>query len=350
MPLERPDRTANLTDMKSRIVTFMRIRGPCLPIHISKETKTSLLLSSAFLSDLSSEKTIKISNMKVGGSPLYYLPGQENMLENFEKFLNHKEREALSKIKLAKVLKDDELEPAIRVALRNIQDFALPYPIKFRDASILFWQYYLVNEEEVRKMISDKLEQLQPKLQEKQEEKKIEEQLKEIKTEISQISAPEIKEEIEEKLEIEEKPKTPVLEITENVKKEAEKKQERERAEKQKSLEPIFIEQEKPKRVRIPTDKFLDQVKLFLASKNTEIVKIEKFDKKEITAKIRLESGKACFLLALDKKRVDAQDLAKAYKKSEGLPYIIITRGEASKKLKEEIDSYKNLERMEKLE
>ncbi len=343
MPLERVDRTANLTDIKSRIVTLMRIRGPCLPIHISKETKTSLLLASAFLSDLSSEKTIKISNMKVGGSPLYYLPGQENMMENFEKFLNHKEREALSNLKQAKVLKDDELEPAIRVALRNIQDFALPYPIKFRDLSILFWQYYLVNEEEVRKIISNKLEQLQPKPQEEQKPEKIEEQLKEIKTELNQISMPEVKKEIEVK---EEKPK---LQITETIA-ETEKKQEKERTEKQKSLEPIFIEQEKPKRVRIPTDKFLEQVKLFLASKNTEIVKIEKFDKKEITAKIRLESGKACFLLALDKKRVDAQDLAKAYKKSEGLPYIIITRGEASKKLKEEIDSYKNLERMEKLE
>ncbi len=333
MPLERVDRTTNLADMKSKIITFMRIRGPCLPIHISKETKSGLLLASAFLSDLSSEKTIKISNMKVGGSPLYYLPGQENMLENFEKFLNHKEQEALSKLKQAKVLKDDELEPAIRVALRNIKDFALPYPIKFRDSSYLFWQYHLANEEETKKRISNKLEQLQPKLQEEQKPEKIEEQLKEIKTELSQISEPKVKEEIEEKPQI--------IEI----------KQEKERTEKQKSLEPIFLQEaSKPKRQRIPKDKFLEEIKLLLKNKDIEILNIEKFDKREVQAKIMLPSKNACFLLALNKKRVDASDLQKAYKKSGGMPYIIMTRGEASKKLKDSIDAYKNLEKIERLE
>ena len=241
------DRTANLADMKGRIVSFMKIRGPCLPIHISKETKTTLLLASAFLSDLASEKTIKISNMKVGGSPLYFLPGQENMLENFEKFLNHKEREALSKIKTARILKDDELEPAIRVALRSMNDFALPYPIKFKEASLLFWQYYLTSEEEARQKISDKLEQMQPKQEEKQETKekeKIQEQLEEIKTELTQISEPEIKEKIETKTEIKEEAKqeitpTPILEIAKEIKEEVEEKRASAK-EKQKSLEPIF--------------------------------------------------------------------------------------------------------------
>ena len=65
-----------------------------------------------------------------------------------------------------------------------------------------------------------------------------------------------------------------------------------------------------------------------------------------------LPSKKACFLLAVDKKRVEEADLFKAHKKSQalGLQYMIIVRGETSKKLKDNIDAYKNLEKIEKLE
>jgi hypothetical protein len=366
------DRTQNLADIKTRITSFMRIKGPCLPIHISKETKSTLLLASAFLSDLASEKTIKISSMKVGGSPLYYLPGQEGMLENFQNFLNHKEREAFLLLKNNKILSDDEQDPAIRVALRNLKDFAVPYTIKFQDKQLVFWQFHSAQEQEVQGLISQKLEETvqnqimkeikpshpQPpktliKLEEEPvkthaiEPKKIEIQP------LKQETKPEIKQEIKEpevKVTVTEVQETkPEITITEQ--------------EDNKKIEPIFPQTQpqpepeikpkplKPKREKPKPDRFLQEVKKHLESNNILLEKVEKFDKKEVTGKIKLENGRVLFLLAIDKKRVEEFDLLRAHKKAIALsiPYLILTKGESPKKLSESIEAYKNLEKIEKI-
>ncbi|MFH1711195.1 MAG: hypothetical protein ABH840_02695 [Nanoarchaeota archaeon] len=318
------NRSGNLADIKTRIVSFIKIKGPVLPIHIFKETKTTLLLSSAFLSDLVSEKTLKISDLKVGGSPLYFLPGQETMLENFHKYLPGKEQEAFQLLKDKKVLKDDEQEPAIRVALRNIKDFAMPFSVKLQDKQLIFWQYFSLSEEDARKIISEMLEKYQPKPEEKPLEK------------------------IEEK-----KPAIPVsTPAPEEPKKKIEPSITTEKSE-EKIIEPIFETKpeikKKPKRQKQPP--FIEQIKSFLASKNIEFLGIEKSAKKEIFLKIRKE-GKETLLLALDKKKVDESDILKAYKKSQALnlPYIILARGETSKKLKESIEAHKTLGDIERLE
>jgi len=57
--------------------------GPTLPAKVAKAINQPLLIASAALSDLSSQGKVKISNLKVGGSPLYYLPGQEEELMKF---------------------------------------------------------------------------------------------------------------------------------------------------------------------------------------------------------------------------------------------------------------------------
>ncbi|MBU3913135.1 MAG: hypothetical protein KKB21_03190 [Nanoarchaeota archaeon] len=306
------DRTGNLSDIKTRIVSLVKIRGPILPIHVYQETKITLLLASAFLSDLVSEKTLKISNLKVGGSPLYFLPGQENMLENFEKHLPGKEREAFALIKEKKILKDGEQEPAIRIALRNIKDFAIPYTINFQGSNSLFWQHHAVSEEEAKKLISDILEKNTPKPEEKVEEKTAEKII-------------EVEEKVEEK-------------TAEAIKPE------------KKPIEPIFTQetiQETPKRQKQPP--FLEQVKNSLASKNIEFLGVEKLAKKEAFIRIK-QDGKETLLLALDKKKVDDSDILKAWKKSQilNLPYQILAKGEPSKKLKEAIESHKSLEKIDK--
>ena len=70
-----------------KIVLVLEEKGPSLPIQISKEIGMSSLFISAFLSELTNEKRINVSHLKVGGSPLYFLNGQEEQLENFYKFL-----------------------------------------------------------------------------------------------------------------------------------------------------------------------------------------------------------------------------------------------------------------------
>jgi hypothetical protein len=307
--------TENLADKRQRILNLMKIRGPCLPIHISKEVNTSLLLAGAFLSQLASDKTIKISYLKVGGSPLYFLPGQEAMLENFTGFIKGKEKEAYTLIKENRVLEDSSLDPAIRVAIRGLKDFVIPIKVDSKDS--LFWRYYTTSEEEAKPMIQNLIEKPIA-------EKRVEPvQILEIKP-IPIIEAPVQEMQIQPPLSLLQV--TPELEI----------KQEAE-------MKPEIAK----RREKIPP--FLEQIKSMLLGKNIELVSIEKSGKKEALLRIK-ENGKESLLYALDKKKVDESDVLKAYKKATllNLPYTIFSKGETSKKLNEKIEAYKKLDKIDK--
>ena len=131
--------------IKEDIINFLKIKGPSLPIHISQEIRVNTLFTSAFLSELFSEKRIKMSNLKIGSSPIYFLPDQEQDLEKFSGHLKSKEKEAFSLIKHKKILIDQEQEPAIRIALRAIKDFAIP----FEKNNELCWKYFIAEEKEI---------------------------------------------------------------------------------------------------------------------------------------------------------------------------------------------------------
>lgn len=134
----------NPSEIKEKILSFIRSKGPSLPVHLAKEINMESIFAGAFLSQLASEKEIKISNLKVGGSPLYFLSGQEAMLENFHNYLPQKEKEAFLLLKEKKLLQDSELEPAIRVALRNLKDFAYP----LAEEKTLYWRFHSISEEQ----------------------------------------------------------------------------------------------------------------------------------------------------------------------------------------------------------
>ena len=140
----------NLLETKRKILGILRFRGPSLPVHIAKQTGLDMLFSSALLSELATEKEIKISDLKVGGSPLYFLRGQEARLEEFSKFLPSKEKEAFILLKKKTILDDKKQNPAIRVALRNIKDFAFPIILDIGKEKELFWRLYSLPEEEAR--------------------------------------------------------------------------------------------------------------------------------------------------------------------------------------------------------
>jgi hypothetical protein len=111
---------------KELILSSINTRGPSLPVHAARAANLSILFASAFLSELFAEGKVKMSRMKVGSSSLYYLSGQEAKLENFVEYLNSREKEAFYLLKKEKILSDEIQEPAIRVALRAISDFAIP--------------------------------------------------------------------------------------------------------------------------------------------------------------------------------------------------------------------------------
>src|SRR3989344_2335038 len=157
-----------------RVKQLVRLRGPLIPSQISKEIGTNILMASAILSELASKNDVKISSVKVGGTPLYYVPGQESKLQNYLTSLHQKEKEAFEQLKLEGVLRDSELEPAIRVALRQIKDFAKPLEANISGEVYLFWKWYLLTNDEAEVQIKkimglEEAEQQQPK-QEMQEQ------------------------------------------------------------------------------------------------------------------------------------------------------------------------------------
>ena len=144
-------------DTNEKILTIIKEKGPILPVKVSKEINDNILMTSARLSELLTAKQIKISNLKVGGSPLYYFSGQENRLQNFTDNLNGTEKKAYELLAQNKILRDFSQEPAIRVALRQIKDFAIPLQVNYENKIEIFWKWYLTDNKEAEMLIKKKL-------------------------------------------------------------------------------------------------------------------------------------------------------------------------------------------------
>lgn len=131
--------------IKQEVLDFIKFNGPVLPFQVAKKIEKNLILAGALLSDLISDKLVKISRAKIGGSPVYYVSGQEEKLEKLYEYLPGKEKEAFNLLKEKRVLKDKEVPAGIRVALRSIRDFAFPF--KYSDE--IYWRWYLLPEQEI---------------------------------------------------------------------------------------------------------------------------------------------------------------------------------------------------------
>ncbi len=154
------------TNIKLKIISLIEQKGPNLPVRIAGELGLSPLFASAFLSELLSEKKIKISNLRVGNSPLYFISGQEPKLEDFSEHLKSKEKEAFLLLKENKFLVDAKQEPAIRIALRAIKDFAIP----FGKDEKLIWRYFTIPESEFKR--TEEIKEIPKKETEKKQETK----------------------------------------------------------------------------------------------------------------------------------------------------------------------------------
>ncbi len=275
------------SEIKEKIISILRRNGPGLPVHIAREIESSALFTSAFLSELASERRIKISNMKVGNSPLYYLPGQEQLLEKFSHYLKSKEKEAFTLLKEKKIIKDSEQDPAIRMALREIKDFAVP----FKKNEEIFWRYFTIPITEF------KIAEKPIKIEKKKAEKTLD---------IFETSGK--KERIK---------RTPKKKISKTSQKES---------------------------------NFFNKVKGSLSEKSIELIDIISFSKNESILRVKDTEGEK-IVVAYNKKRISDNDIIKAAKKSAefNLPYMILSLGEPLKKVRELILSVKNLHSIEKL-
>ena len=138
-----------MIQLKQQIIDIIRYEGPVLPVAISRKLGSDTYFAGAVLSELVKSKSVKITSAKIGSSPLYYISGQESKLHKLYDYLPGKEKEAYELLRTHQVLKDAECEPAIRVALRSIKDFAFPLEIN----SELYWRWHLTNEQEALKII-----------------------------------------------------------------------------------------------------------------------------------------------------------------------------------------------------
>ena len=84
-----------MPDTKTDALNFIRREGPIQPSQLASELNTNILFASAILSELVSNKHAKITSVKKGGSPFYYVKGQEAKLEELQTYLGGKPKEAL---------------------------------------------------------------------------------------------------------------------------------------------------------------------------------------------------------------------------------------------------------------
>jgi hypothetical protein len=326
-----------INEVKERIVGTMRLRGPSLPVHIARTINTSPIFASAFLSELYSEGRVKISNMKVGSSPLYFLPGQENLLENFIEYLNQREKEAFYLLKKDKILHDDAQQPVVRVALRAIRDFAVPIKINIGGEARAIWKYHLVPEvefkslaeqyfnpeakKEIRAEVKSVVQKVEVPLIEQAQ--KVHEQIINVRQAVS-----------EKPVQIEEKEEDSVVESEEE------------------SREIII---EKPlKKMKAKDFEFSNKIKEYLSKKDIELLSIVEEKKKDFSARIRIDipfGKQEYFLVAKDKKKVSEIDLTMAHQRaqSEKLLALILSPGEPDKKALEYLKTWRNLVKFEKI-
>lgn len=282
-----------MEDIREKILQFIRERGPILPVELAKHINTNILMASAHLSELSSNGKLKISNVKVGGSPLYFLPGQEAELQKFSNNLHEKEKKAYDLLFQKKILRDNEIEPVTRVALRAIKDYAIPLQVNFKDNSEIFWRWYLLTNKEAEELIKPVIKEKEEPV--KQQEKQIE---KEIQKRIETTPRPL------------EKP----------------------------MVEPKKIERKKP--IKIEKNIFFDTISDYFNRNKINILSKELIRKTETDFIVQVPSAVGnleYYCKAKNKKTINDADLASAFVQGQlkKLPVLFITNGELTKRAKE---------------
>lgn len=301
-----------LLETKERIIEVIKKNGPELPVRVANAIGNNNIFTAAFMSELVGEQKLKISNMRVGSSPLYYISGQEEQLQKYSNYLNNKEKEAFNLLKQNNVLEDSQLEPAIRVALRHIKDFATPIQIIDKGETKIFWKLHTLTNEKAKELI-EKVINPPIKKQEKAviTEQKIEEMSK--KQEVKEIIQSHIVKE-----------ENPIIQI------------------------------KKAPKLKEINSPFLDNINKLLIEKEYEITKEISIKKKEFTGKIKMQTIlgiQEFYLVAKDKKKITLEDLVSTLQKAnaEKMPALIISPGDIEKKAQEYFKEWNNLIKHQKV-
>ncbi len=347
-------------EIYDKVIAFVRMRGPVLPAEVAKLINTNILLASALLSDMVSKNKLLISHAKIGSSPVYYLRGQENMLERrLYPGLNGKDKQTYDFLKQNKVLEDSKLDPLTRVSLRALKDFAVPIMIPDEKSSEpgkqvdkVFWRWHLLPEAEAQELIEHILRPAKPRHPEKKIPKRILEKPAEKITEryiekpisVSGEKKEMLSEFIEEKMAekgiklIASAPKMPKQAAQSTLSVSA-------AGEKIKTTEPLSLESLKAE----IKDVFFQNVIEFFEKNNIEVIEKNVQKKTEYDFIVRIPSNVGTleyFCTARKKSSITDADLSAAYVRGQmrKLPILYLTSGKLTKKAKEILSKeFKNM-------
>ena len=291
-------------DITDKVLALVRMKGPLIPAQIAKELGQNIMMSSAILASMSSKNVIKVSNIKIGGSPLYYVPGQEYKLQNYADKMHEKERRAFELIRNEKVLEDKGLDLLYRVTLRQIKDFAKPVEVMIEGEPRIFWKWYLLTSDDTEQLIREKY------FPEMMQAKEIEEPQK----------IPEVKEEQKE------------LVVPTETKQEPKQEQKQE----QKPVQKQVI-----RRAAARTDDFPAKTAGFFRSSGIEIVEqklIKRDTETDYIILVPSAVGKIKYYCKARKKSMISEtDIGAAFAQGQvkNMPILYVTTGELTKKAKE---------------
>ncbi len=273
--------------LKEKIIQALKINGPMLPAYIAKNIGSDMLFTSAFLSELVSEKRILSSHMRIGSSAIYFLKENKQDLEKYGENLKSKEKEAFILLKEKKILKDESQEPAIKVALRQIRDFAIP----FRQGEDIFWRYFAAEESKAT------------------------------------ITEPP-KEEKKEKIEIFDKKETKSIQ--------------------KKTIKPKIIKKSASTK---KSEQFFNKIKEFLTKENKEIMDILGVTKDHLILKIKDKNQEFLLIAFNKKRITETDLSKACKKAQElGLKYQILSFGELPKKISMLLEALKGLSDIQKIQ
>lgn len=290
----------NALKLGNDVLSFVMTKGPVLPVHVGERFGFNTIISSAILSDLVSKGQVRFSHAKIGGSPIYYVQGQEPKLQILYKYLGEKPRKAFDMLRDSGVLRDKVLEPWQRVAVREIKDFSVMLRVNYASNEEIFWKWYLLSDDDAKKLIADIIK---GELSEAVEDKKIKEKVPEPVREVAK----------------------PIEKVPEPIK-ELEKFEER-RAEKPKKV----------KRQKSTVD-FYELVKQYFSDNRVKVLEENVVRKNvELNFVVNIPSSVGplkFFVIAKNKKTITDAEFSMAYSQSQlkKLPVLFLSNGEISKK------------------
>tara|TARA_Y100000310_G_scaffold334548_1_gene414597 strand:+ start:668 stop:1648 length:981 start_codon:yes stop_codon:yes gene_type:complete len=315
--------------MREQILEFLKKKGPIVPMELAEELRIDSVIASAYLSDLVSTKTINISAVKLGSSPLYFLPEHKLKLEEYIEKLHPQEQAVVKKLKENKVLRENSLSPNERVAVKHAKDFAVPLEVSFQDAKEVFWKWYALSNQQASDAIRATLTG-KPVEEEVVQEKKVEKPVEEVV------------EKKPEPIKKETKPKPVFKEPKPEIKKEVVEKKEPEEV-------PIIRPKAKPlpkkeKQEVLVEDSFVKEVVGFLTARNIRVVAVD-VEKAKTDATLIVQvptpvGNMKFYCRAKNKKRVSDLDLMAAYAEGnlKNLPVMFLTKGTLTKKAQDKLE------------